>query len=54
MLYARAFYPDDPNDLSAKAQNELLRLPDESLDVFTKIGIDMVKDLQRRVERMAA
>ena len=54
MLYARAFYPDDPNDLSAKAQNELLGLPDESLDEFTKIGIDMVKDLQRRVERMAA
>ena len=54
MLYARAFYPDDPNDLSAKAQNKLLGLPDESLDDFTKAGMDMVKDLQRHVERMAA
>lgn len=54
MLYARAFYPDDPNDISAKAQNELLSLPDEDLDESTKAGIDMVKALQHRVERMAA
>ncbi|KAL2824418.1 hypothetical protein BDW59DRAFT_162521 [Aspergillus cavernicola] len=54
MLYARAFYPDEPNELSAKAQNEMLGLPDESLDEFTKVGIDMVKELQGRVERMAA
>ncbi|KAL4866936.1 hypothetical protein BDV12DRAFT_128317 [Aspergillus spectabilis] len=54
MLYARAFYPDSPNDLSVKAQNELLGLPDESLDESTKVGIDLVKELQLRVERMAA
>jgi hypothetical protein len=54
LLYARAFYPDDPNDLSAKAQNELLGLPEESLDEATKVGIDMVKELQLRVERMAS
>lgn len=54
MLYARAFYPHDSNDLSAKAQNELLGLPDESLDESTKVGIDLVKELQLRVERMAA
>ncbi|KAH8670591.1 hypothetical protein BGZ61DRAFT_428712 [Ilyonectria robusta] len=54
LLYARAFYPEDPNDLSAKAQNEQLGLPDESLDESTKVGIDLVKVLQRRVERMAA
>ncbi|KAJ5104284.1 hypothetical protein NUU61_001631 [Penicillium alfredii] len=55
MLYARAFYPDaSSNDLSAKAQNELLGLPDESLDESTKVGIDLVKELQLRVERMAA
>lgn len=54
LLYARAFYPEEPNDLSAKAQNELLGLPDESLDESTKVGIDLVKVLQRRVERMAA
>ncbi|CAM1504855.1 Fc.00g024460.m01.CDS01 [Cosmosporella sp. VM-42] len=54
MLYARAFYPSDPNDISAKAQNKLLGLPDESLDESTKVGVDMVKVLQRRVERMAA
>lgn len=54
LLYARGFYPDDPSDCSAKAQNELLGLPEESLDEATKVGIDMVKELQRRVERMAS
>ncbi|KAJ5814203.1 isoflavone reductase family protein (CipA) [Penicillium pulvis] len=54
MLYARAFYPDDSNNLSAKTQNELLELPDESLDESTKAGIDLVKELKLRVERMAA
>lgn len=54
MLYARAFYPDGSNDLSAKTQNELLELPDENLDESTKVGIDLVKELQLRVERMAA
>ncbi|KAE8400769.1 hypothetical protein BDV37DRAFT_286265 [Aspergillus pseudonomiae] len=54
MLYARAFYPDDPSDLSAKGQNELLGLPEENLDASTKVGIDLVKELQLRVERMAA
>lgn len=54
MLYARAFYPDDKSEFSAKAQNELLGLPEESLDEATKSGIDMVKELQSRVERMAS
>ncbi|PYI32757.1 putative isoflavone reductase family protein [Aspergillus indologenus CBS 114.80] len=54
MLYARAFYPQDPGDLSAKVQNELLGLPDETLDEATRVGIDLVKELQLRVERMAA
>ncbi|GMG16375.1 unnamed protein product [Aspergillus oryzae] len=54
MLYARAFYPDHPNDLSKKAQNDLLGLPDESLDEATKVGINMVKELQLRDERMAS
>ncbi|OBT45898.1 hypothetical protein VE00_04258 [Pseudogymnoascus sp. WSF 3629] len=54
LLYSRAFYPEDSNDLSAKVQNELLGLPNESLDESTKVGIDMVKDLQRRFERMAS
>lgn len=54
MLYARAFYPNEPNELSIKAQNEVLGLPDESLDESTKAGIDMVKELQGRAERMAA
>lgn len=54
MLYARGFYPEDSSDLSAKAQNELLGLPEESLDGATKAGIDLVKELQLRVERMAA
>lgn len=54
MLYARGFYPDESNDLSGKAQNELLQLPDESLDEATKAGVELVKELQLRVERMAA
>jgi tryptophan synthase beta chain len=54
MLYARGFYPDGSNDLAAKAQNELLGLPEESLDKSTKIGINLVKELQLRVERMAS
>ncbi|KAK9442079.1 NAD(P)-binding domain protein [Metarhizium brunneum] len=53
LLYARAFSPDDPSDVSAKAQNQLLGLPDESLDEATKVGIDLVKVLQSRAERMA-
>lgn len=54
MLYARAFYPEHPSDLASKAQNELLGLPEEDLDESTKDGIDMVKGLQNRAERMAA
>lgn len=54
LLYARAFYPDDASDCSAKAQNELLGLPEESLDEATQTGIDLVKELQRRPERMAS
>jgi hypothetical protein len=54
LLYARAFFPDDPSDCSAKAQNELLDLREEALDVATQVGVDMVKELQLRVERMAS
>jgi tryptophan synthase beta chain len=54
LLYARAFYPDEPSEFSAKAQNELLGLPEESLDEATQVGIDLVKELQRRPERMAS
>lgn len=54
LLYARAFFPGDTNDMSGKTQNELLGLPVENLDECTKAGIDLVEVLQRRVERMAA
>ncbi|KAE8151551.1 hypothetical protein BDV25DRAFT_171405 [Aspergillus avenaceus] len=54
MLYARGFYPNDCGDHSAKAQNDLLGLPVENLDEATKTGIELVKELQLRVERMAA
>lgn len=54
LLYARAFYPDDPSDLSSKAQNELLGLPEERLDDATIDGVDLVQVLQQRVERMAS
>jgi hypothetical protein len=54
LLYSRAFFPENPNDLSAKAQNELLGLPEESLDEATKEGIELVKVLSQRAEHMAA
>lgn len=54
LLYARAFYPDSAGDLSAKSQNEMLGLPNESLDESTRVGINLVKELQLRVERMAS
>ncbi|KAL0929996.1 uncharacterized protein CTRU02_214816 [Colletotrichum truncatum] len=54
LLYARAFYPEDPSNLAAKAQNELLGLPEESLDEATKAGVDLVEVLSQRVERMAS
>ncbi|KAK9452151.1 isoflavone reductase [Limtongia smithiae] len=53
LLYARAFYPEDPGNLSAKAQNKLLDLPEESLDEATKKGVDLVEVLKGRAERMA-
>ncbi|KAF5591598.1 isoflavone reductase family [Fusarium subglutinans] len=52
LLYARAFFPDDPSDLSAKAQNELLGLPEEDLDEATRDGIAFVEVLKGRGERM--
>ncbi|KAF5538423.1 isoflavone reductase family [Fusarium napiforme] len=52
LLYARAFFPKDPSDLSAKAQNELLGLPREDLDEATKDGIALVEVLKGRGERM--
>lgn len=54
LLYSRAFYPDGSGDFSEKAQNDLLELPDEDLDESTKVGIELVKELQLRVERMAS
>lgn len=54
LLYARAFYPDNPSDMSGKTQNELLGLPVENLDEATRAGMDLVKDLTLRGERMAA
>lgn len=55
LLYARAFYPNEneANVVSAKAQNEILGLPHENLDESTKVGIDLVKELKNRAERMA-
>ena len=54
LLYARAFYPDSGSDISAKAQNELLGLPEEDFDEATRAGVDLVQTLQQRKERMAA
>lgn len=53
MLYARAFYPDDALDISAKAHNELLGLPEEDLDEETRGAIALAEELAQRAERMA-
>ncbi|KAL4802423.1 hypothetical protein BDV18DRAFT_61803 [Aspergillus unguis] len=54
LLYSRAFWPEDAGNHADKAQNELLGLPEEKLDDATQVGIDMVKELQSRAERMAS
>ncbi|KAJ6005066.1 hypothetical protein N7540_012865 [Penicillium herquei] len=54
LLYARAFFPEDACNHSDKVQNDLLGLPVEKLDEATLGGIDMVKSLQSRAERMAS
>lgn len=54
MLYARGFFPIECNDLSDKAQNKLLGLPEETLDEATNDAVNLVKVLAQRVERMAA
>ncbi|EWZ38900.1 hypothetical protein FOZG_08145 [Fusarium oxysporum Fo47] len=52
LLYARAFFPEDPSNVSAKAQNSLLGLPEEELDEATKDGIALVEVLKGRGDRM--
>ena len=54
LLYSRAFYPEDPSNCAAKAQNVQLGLPDEELDSATRDGIELVKELQKRPGRMAS
>ena len=54
MLYARTFFPDEVDTLSAKAQNDMLGLPQESFDEATKRGVALVEGLQQRAERMAS
>ncbi|TQV90335.1 isoflavone reductase family protein (CipA) [Cordyceps javanica] len=53
MLYARAFYPEDALDVSAKAHNELLGLPQEDLDEATRDAMALAGVLKQRAERMA-
>lgn len=42
LLYARAFFPDDPENYETTKglHNEILGLPQEDLDEFTKFGIE--------------
>lgn len=54
LLFARALFPEDPSVHSEKVQNELLGLPEESLDEATKAGVNLVKVLASRPERMAS
>lgn len=44
ILYSRIFYPAEEANFSAKVQNKLLGLPEESLDEATKVGLQMNKD----------
>ena len=47
-LYARGFYPDDSGNVEKTRglQNELLGLPKEDLDEYTKIAIQRAKELK--------
>lgn len=54
LLYSRSFFPDDASNMSARAQNMQLGLPEEALDECTSGGVAMVQELQRRPERMAS
>lgn len=41
MLYSRIFYPDGSGDISAKIQNDVLKLPEEDLDEATETAVKM-------------
>lgn len=51
MLYARAFYPEDATDISAKAENELLGLPVENLDDETRAAIEQASAIDQNSVR---
>jgi hypothetical protein len=44
LLYSRLFYPDSTTAYQTKLSNDLLELPKEDLDEFTKLAIQMDKD----------
>jgi hypothetical protein len=41
MLYARLFFPDGAADYNSRLDNKVLGLPEESLDEFTKLAVEM-------------
>lgn len=45
LLYVKALYLDDPNDLSVKAQYELPGLLDAGLHDYTKVEVNVTKYL---------
>lgn len=42
-LYTRMFYPTGEGDFTAKLDNKVLGLPEESLDEATKVAVEMAK-----------
>jgi hypothetical protein len=46
LLYSRAFFPDDSGDFGEKKglHNEVLGLPKEDFDEFTKLGVEMSEE----------
>ncbi|KAL4939110.1 hypothetical protein BDV06DRAFT_42136 [Aspergillus oleicola] len=54
LLYARAFWKGESSDFEEKVHNGVLGLEGtEDLDEATRAGIELVKELQSRAERMA-
>lgn len=43
LLYSRVFFPDGAADYSSKLHNKELGLPEENLDEYTKIAIEMAE-----------
>ncbi|KAK9240597.1 hypothetical protein V1525DRAFT_416737 [Lipomyces kononenkoae] len=54
LLYSRDFFPESNGNFEATKglHNDILGLPDEDLDEFTKIGIQLSENANKRYEKM--